>query len=68
LRYIPEFSDKKNPTCAVFVGGIIKGILDAADFPAKLEVQSPPNDGKSVYPKTVYIVEFEDFVIQREKE
>ena len=68
LRYIPESSDKKNPTCAVFVGGIIKGILDAADFPAKIEVQSPPNDGRSVYPKTVYIVEFEDFVIQREKE
>jgi hypothetical protein len=64
LKYIPK-RDGKDYTYAYFVGGIIKGILDYAGFEAEVDTQTPPNDGKSTYPITGFVITFSEEVMQR---
>jgi hypothetical protein len=66
LKYIPK-REGKDYTYACFIGGIIKGILDYAGFEAEIDTQTPPNDGKSQYPITAFVITFSEEVIKREQ-
>lgn len=62
---MPE-PDGAGKTYARYVGGIIHGILEYSDFPCTVETQTPPNDGKSTYPKTAFVITFSEKVLKRE--
>ena len=66
LKYIPPPEGIKGYTYARFVGGIIKGMLDYVGLEASIETQTPPNDGKSKYPKTAFVITFSEEAIKRE--
>jgi len=67
LKYIPPAeSGQKGFTYPRFVGGIIKGMLDYSGLDATVETQTPPNDGKSKYPKTAFVVTFSEEAMKRE--
>ena len=65
LKYIPR--NKSSVDCAHLAAGIILGILESAGFPCKIEVQTPPEDGESIYPTTAFVIDFDMSVIEREK-
>lgn len=53
-------------SCAAFIAGIIQGVCDGAGFEAKV---SSHNSGNEVWPdRTVFLVKFEDHVLERERE
>jgi len=65
LKFIPK-REGKDYVYASFIGGIIRGLLDYAGFDAKVETQTPPNDGKSEYPTTAFVITFSEEVLKRE--
>jgi len=65
LKFIPK-RQGKDYTYACFIGGVIKGILDYAGFEAEVATQTPPNDEKSEYPTTAFVITFTEEVIARE--
>lgn len=51
--------------CAAFVAGIIEGVCDGCGFQAKV---SAHNQGSEMWPsKTVFLIKFEEVVMEREK-
>jgi trafficking protein particle complex subunit 5 len=54
--------------CAAFVAGIVEGVCDGAAFPARVTAHSVGRDGDGeMWPgKTVFLVKFEAFVVERE--
>ena len=53
-------------SCAAFIAGVIEGVCDGAGFPCKA---SSHNAGTEIWPnRTVFLVKFEDSVLEREKE
>lgn len=68
MRYISEYS---HYSAASFMVGIIKSILNSAGFESAVTYQTlsyeeKTGERKSLYPQTVWIVEFASNVIQRE--
>ncbi|CAH1713179.1 trafficking protein particle complex subunit 5 [Aphis gossypii] len=59
-KFISVPKDKGNLNCAVFVGGIIEGILNSSGFNAKVTAHW--------HKGTTYMVKFEDHVITRDKQ
>ncbi len=50
------------------MAGIIEGVCDGAAFPARVTAHSvgKPDDGEMWPGKTVFLVKFEPFVVERE--
>lgn len=69
MKYVSEYS---NYSVASLMVGVIKGILNSSGFEAQVTYQTLWQDGaggrKSLYPQTVWIIEFAKGVISREKE
>jgi len=51
--------------CAAFVAGVIKGVLDAAGFPANVNAHSVPAEGQPN--RTVFLIKLQPEVLAREK-
>eukprot|EP01017_Pseudomicrothorax_dubius_P039041 TRINITY_DN593_c0_g1_i5.p2 TRINITY_DN593_c0_g1~~TRINITY_DN593_c0_g1_i5.p2 ORF type:complete len:100 (+),score=30.99 TRINITY_DN593_c0_g1_i5:66-365(+) len=68
IKYIPFDPQDKNVICMRFVGGIVKSILEYAGFPCKVEVMHPETETPNVfdYPKTAFIIDFDESVFKRE--
>lgn len=61
--------------CAAFMGGVIAGVLDAAEFPASVtahehEIAPADGDADGAPPRTttVFIIKFEPEVVERERD
>lgn len=50
--------------CAAFVAGIIEAVLDGSLFPSRVTAHSVPNE--SFPGKTVFLIKFEESVLERE--
>ena len=61
-RYIPPLKNN-SVNCASFIGGIIEGILNSADFRCKVSAFFFEQDGIT---KTLYIIKFDKDVINRD--
>jgi len=62
--YISVPKEISQLNCAAFVAGIIEAVLDGSLFPARVTAHSVPTDQ---WPgKTVYLVKFEESVLERE--
>ena len=48
--------------CAAFVAGIVRGVLEGAQFPARVSAHSTDEDSR-----TVILIKFEPEVLEREK-
>jgi trafficking protein particle complex subunit 5 len=59
-KFISVPPNLKGLKCEYFNAGLIKGILDSAEFPATIQVLSTEKNW------TVYFITFEDKVIKRE--
>eukprot|EP00741_Cyanophora_paradoxa_P017310 tig00020961_g16720.t1 len=57
---------QQNFNCAAFVAGIIKGVLDGAEFPAEVSTFSVQENGQRI-PRTVFLIKFDQQVLEREK-
>jgi trafficking protein particle complex subunit 5 len=65
-QFISVPKDMSQLNCAAFVAGVIEGVCDGAGFEAKV---SAHNNGTEVWPgRTVFLVKFEDHVLERERE
>lgn len=64
-QYISVPKDMSQLNCAAFVAGIIEGVCDGAGFDSKV---SAHNHGTDMWPgRTVFLVKFEDHVLERER-
>ncbi len=63
-QFIAVPRDLKQLNCCAFVAGIIEGLLDAAYFQANVTAHNVPRDGHPL--RTVYLVKFDQSVIERE--
>lgn len=64
--YISVPKEMNQLSVAAFIAGIIEGVCDGAGFPCKV---SAHNQGTDVWPnRTVFLVAFEEQVMEREKE
>eukprot|EP01117_Protostelium_nocturnum_P014159 TRINITY_DN5356_c0_g1_i3.p1 TRINITY_DN5356_c0_g1~~TRINITY_DN5356_c0_g1_i3.p1 ORF type:complete len:228 (+),score=59.72 TRINITY_DN5356_c0_g1_i3:789-1472(+) len=63
-KFISTPKDYQGFNCASFVAGIVEGILDAADFGARVTAHSMPLKGQK-HPKTVILIKFNPDVIAR---
>lgn len=61
-KYLSIPKDLGGLNCASFIGGIINGLLDSADFTAEVTAHWTPNQTK-----TIYIIKFEKQIIKREQ-
>lgn len=65
-QFISVPKDMSQLNCAAFVAGIIEGVCDGAGFESRV---SAHNNGTDVFPgRTVFLVKFEDHVLERERE
>jgi trafficking protein particle complex subunit 5 len=65
-QYISVPKDMSQLSCAAFVAGIIEGVCDGAGFGTKV---SAHNHGTDVWPsRTVFLMKFDDSVLERERE
>jgi len=64
--FISVPKDMQGLNCAALVGGIVEGMLDGADFPARVSTHSVVVE-ELRFPKTVILIEFEDSVLERER-
>ena len=48
--------------CAAYLGGLISGVLDSANFPASVSAVSSEEGGEG----TVFLIKFPDEVMDRE--
>jgi hypothetical protein len=64
-KYISIPKDLTGLNCGSFLGGIVEGILDAAEFPAKVSTHSVEIAGQR-FPRTVILIEFTREVIERD--
>lgn len=64
--YISVPKEMNQLSVAAFIAGIIEGVCDGAGFPCKV---SAHNQGTDVWPnRTVFLVAFDESVMEREKE
>eukprot|EP01114_Cavostelium_apophysatum_P009126 TRINITY_DN2219_c0_g1_i2.p1 TRINITY_DN2219_c0_g1~~TRINITY_DN2219_c0_g1_i2.p1 ORF type:complete len:109 (+),score=16.19 TRINITY_DN2219_c0_g1_i2:362-688(+) len=63
-KFISIPKDYAGLNCANLVAGIVEGILDAAEFPARVSAHSVPAEGQR-FPKTVILIKFNPEVIER---
>jgi len=64
--FISVPKDMQGLNCAALVGGIVEGMLDGAEFPARVTTHAVPVEEQR-FPKTVILIEFEEEVLEREK-
>lgn len=65
-QFISVPKDMSQLNCAAFVAGIIEGVCDGAGFESRV---SAHNHSTDVWPsRTVFLVKFEDHVLERERE
>ncbi|KAL2398234.1 Transport protein particle subunit trs31 [Exophiala dermatitidis] len=65
-QYISVPKEMSQLSVAAYIAGIIEGVCDGAGFPCKA---SAHNTGTDVWPnRTVFLIKFEDHVLEREKE
>lgn len=65
-QFISVPKDMSQLNCAAFVGGIIEGVCDGAGFESRV---STHNNSTDVFPgRTVFLVKFEDHVVERERD
>ena len=65
-QYISVPADLKPLSCAAFVAGIVKAILDGSQFSAKVTAHSTPQAQEGLLNQTRFLVEFDDHVVARE--
>lgn len=64
--YISVPKEMNQLNCAAFQAGIIEAVLDSCMFPARVTAHSVPNE---TWPgKTVFLIKFEQVVLDREAE
>ena len=64
--YISVPKEMNQLSCAAFIAGIIEGVCDGAGFPCKASSHNMPTDQ---WPnRTVFLLKFEDQVLEREKD
>lgn len=61
-KFISVPKDMGGLNCAAFIAGVIKGVLDTADFPATVDAHFPTEDDRST---TIFVIRFEAQVVQR---
>eukprot|EP00474_Spongospora_subterranea_P000712 CRZ01170.1 hypothetical protein [Spongospora subterranea] len=61
-RFISVPKEMGSLNCAAFVAGVIKGILDAADFPATVNAHYKSDEDRFT---TIFVITFQPEVIQR---
>mmetsp|Transcript_151849 Transcript_151849/g.265291 ORF Transcript_151849/g.265291 Transcript_151849/m.265291 type:complete len:198 (-) Transcript_151849:776-1369(-) len=66
-RYISIPDELQGFSCGAFVAGIVKGILDQAQFPARVTAHATPQVAEGLPNQTRILVEFEDHVVAREQ-
>lgn len=64
-QYISVPKEMNQLNCAAFVAGIIEGVCDGADFPAKVTAHTVA-EGDMWPGKTVFLVKFAKEVVERE--
>ncbi|KIX08505.1 uncharacterized protein Z518_03161 [Rhinocladiella mackenziei CBS 650.93] len=65
-QYISVPKEMNQLSVAAYIAGIIEGICDGAGFECKA---SAHNTGTDMWPnRTVFLIKFEDYVLEREKE
>uniref|UniRef100_A0A6B2LJ04 Trafficking protein particle complex subunit n=1 Tax=Arcella intermedia TaxID=1963864 RepID=A0A6B2LJ04_9EUKA len=65
--FISVPKDMQGLNCASLVGGIVEGMLDGADFPARVTTHSVTVEEQR-FPKTVILIEFDEEVLERERQ
>eukprot|EP01130_Rhizamoeba_saxonica_P007386 TRINITY_DN2989_c0_g1_i1.p1 TRINITY_DN2989_c0_g1~~TRINITY_DN2989_c0_g1_i1.p1 ORF type:complete len:201 (-),score=32.04 TRINITY_DN2989_c0_g1_i1:79-681(-) len=65
-KFISTTREYRNLNCAAFVGGLIEGLLDAAEFEAVVSTRSAPSNIARSSNKTVIVIEFSESVLERE--
>ena len=53
--------------CAAFIGGIVRGVLDSAEFKCTVVTHLIPDPEKAQRVRTVYAVKFAEEVVVRDK-
>eukprot|EP00871_Galdieria_phlegrea_P003681 jgi/Galph1/4313/GphlegSOOS_G3010.1 len=68
-RFISVPKDLGQLNCAAFMGGIIRGVLDSAGFPAAVSAHYVYNKEKNrtSIPVTIFMIRFEESVMNRER-
>ncbi len=65
-QFISVPKDMSQLSCAAFIAGIIEGVCDGAGFESRV---SSHNHATDVWPnRTVFLVKFDDHVLDRERE
>ncbi|KAF4506709.1 hypothetical protein G6O67_006764 [Ophiocordyceps sinensis] len=64
-RYISVPREMSQLNCAAFVAGVIEGVCDGADFPARVTAHTV-GEGDMWPGKTVFLVKFRGEVVERE--
>jgi len=65
-KFISIPRDMGHLNCNSFLAGIVEGILDASEFPAKVTAHSVLADGERL-PRTTILIKFSSDVMAREK-
>eukprot|EP01127_Copromyxa_protea_P015725 TRINITY_DN4573_c0_g1_i1.p1 TRINITY_DN4573_c0_g1~~TRINITY_DN4573_c0_g1_i1.p1 ORF type:complete len:211 (-),score=49.77 TRINITY_DN4573_c0_g1_i1:279-848(-) len=65
-KFISVPKDMQGLNCASLVGGLVEGLLDAAEFPARVSTHSVSVDTQKT-PRTVILIEFNASVLAREQ-
>jgi len=66
-KFISTSKDYSGLNCSAFIAGIVEGILDASEFPARVTAHAVPIDGQR-QSKTVILIKFNSEVISRASE
>jgi len=65
-QFISVPKDMHGLNCASLVGGIVEGMLDGAEFPARVTTHSVAVETQKT-PRTVILIEFDQVTMDREK-
>lgn len=64
-QYISVPREMSQLNCAAFVAGVVEGVCDGADFPAKVTAHTV-GEGEMWPGKTVFLLKFSGEVMERE--
>jgi hypothetical protein len=64
-QYISVPREMSQLNCAAFAAGVVEGVCDGANFPAKVTAHTV-SEGEMWPGKTVFLVKFEAEVLERE--
>lgn len=64
-QYISVPKEMSQLNCAAFVAGVVEGVCDGADFPARVTAHTV-GEGEMWPGKTVFLVKFRSEVLERE--